>query len=44
MLDRNTINHLTMHKQMSLTNLFENKSTLKLLAYKSYIFENWIWH
>ena len=36
MWDRSTWNHLTMGKQMSSNNLFENKVTYKLFAYKSH--------
>ena len=35
MLKSNTWNHLTVCKQMTANNLFENKVTYKLFAYKS---------
>ena len=34
-LDKNTWNHVTVHKQISSNNLFKNKLTYKLFAYKS---------
>ena len=35
MLNSNTWNYLTVYKQMSSNNLFKNKVTDKLFAYKS---------